>query len=86
MKYKLDIYDTHEDYIASEEFSMFESSTPIPIPNVGDCIYVPSGCGSDSKQAKDVKVAKRLFTYHPGDQNDEAYARVELYCEFTSGS
>ena len=86
MKYRIDIYDRHEDYIASEEFSAFESSTPIPIPNVGDCIYLPSGFGPDGKQAKDVKVVKRQFTYTPKDQNDDAYARVELYCEVVSGS
>ena len=76
----------HRDYIASEEFSVFESSTPIPIPNVGDCIYLPSGCGQDGKQSKDVKVSERQFSYTPKDQTGEAYARVELYCEPTSGS
>lgn len=81
MKYRVDIYDMHESYIASGDFSAFESSTPIPIPNVGDCIYVPSGCGPDGKQAKDVKVVKRQFTYTPASQNDDALARVELYCE-----
>jgi hypothetical protein len=80
MKYRIDIYDKNEDYIASEEFSVFESSTPMPIPNVGDCIYIPSGCGPDSKQAKDVKVLERQFTYRPKDKNDDAWSRVELYC------
>jgi hypothetical protein len=86
MKYRIDIYDIHWDYVASESFSVFEESTPIPIPNVGECIYIPSGCGRDDKQAKDVKVVERKFTYTPKDQNDEAYARVELRCEFTAES
>ncbi len=86
MNYRLDIYDTHKDYIASKEFSAFDSSTAIPIPNVGDCIYVPSGCGPDSKQAKDVKVVKRQFTYHPAVQNDDACVRVELYCDSIAGT
>ena len=86
MKYRVDIYDMHEDYIASEEFSVLESSTPIPIPNVGDRIYVPSGSGPNSKQAKDLKVVERTFTYTPEFQNEDAYSRVELYCELISGS
>ena len=84
MKYRLDIYDTHGDYMASEEFSEFESSTPIPIPNVGENIHLPSGCGTDNKQAKDLKVVERQFTYTPPvSQNDDAWTRVELYCEST---
>jgi len=81
MKYRIDIYDRHEDYIASDKYSAFESSTPIPIPNIGDSIYLPNGCGPDGKQSKDVEVKKRQFTYTPEGQNEDAYTRVELYCE-----
>ncbi len=86
MEHVVEIYDMHGDYIASEKFSVFESSTPIPIPNVGDCIYLPSGCGQDGKQSEDVKVSERQFSYTPKDQANDACVRVELYCKSTSGS
>lgn len=86
MKYRIDIYDTHGVYISNEKFSVFESSNHIPIPNVGDIIYAPSGCGPDNNKSKDVKVVKRQFTYTPEDKNGDSSTRVELYCEIISGS
>ena len=80
MKYRIDIYDTHEIYVASEEFSVFESPTPIPIPNIGDYIHLPNGCGPNGKQSKDVKVKKREFTYIPKGQNSDSCVRVQLFC------
>ena len=78
--YMIEISDTHGDGIASEEFSQFEASTSIPIPNVGDLIYLPSGCGADGKQSQEVKVLNRIFTYTPEDQNGDISVHVQLLC------
>lgn len=78
--YMIEISDTRGDGIASQEFSQFETSTPIPIPNVGDLICLPSGCGTDGKQSQDVKVLNRLFTYTPESQNSDICVHVQLFC------
>ncbi len=86
MEYMLEISDMKGDGIASQEFSQFETTTPIPIPSVGDRIYLPGGCGPEGKNAKEVIVSERQFTYTPEGENDDAFVHVQLFCKNMSSS
>ena len=66
--------------IAAGDYSCIRSENPLPVPNVGEKVYVPGGCGPDGQQAAFFEVVDRLFTYTP-DENAEGRVRVELFCQ-----
>jgi len=78
MEYTVDILTISGEFVAEDKYSQFVSSDPLLVPNVGDLIYVPTGCGLDYKQAQTLKVMKRQFTYAPGS---ELAVHVELFCQ-----
>lgn len=84
MEYVVEISNMQGDGVAEREYSVIESSNPLPVPNVGDSIYVRSGGGSDYKQAQMLKVMHRRFTYMPEMGSAGPTAHVQLYCQATS--
>ncbi len=80
MEYVVEISDMHGDGVAIEDFSRLISSSPLPVPNVGDNIYLPNGCGTDGKQAGEFTVVSRVFTYTPEHRDIDACVHVELFC------
>ena len=80
MEYVVEISDMHGDGVANEDFSHLISSLPLPVPNVGDNIYLPSGCGPDSKRSGEFTVVSRLFTYTPKERDIDACVHVQLFC------
>jgi hypothetical protein len=55
-----------------ERFARIESTSPLPIPNVGDTVLLQtSGV---------VRVERRMFGFYPATDKSEATSHVQLFC------
>ena len=86
MKYLLEISDMAGSGIADEERARVESDTPIPVPDVGDEIYLPSSTGSAPDRDLTVKVFKRLFIFSPATDREDATAHIQVFCKDQRGN
>jgi len=84
MEYIVEISNMQGEDVAEGDFSLIESSDPIPIANVGDHIIVNSGGGPDFKQAQELKVIRREFNYIPEFGDLKRAVRVQLFCQDAS--
>ena len=69
------------DGVAEEEYSRISTSDPLPVPGVGDCIYIGSGGGHDCTQGQILEVTERLFTYIPEQGSSDPAVHVQLFCQ-----
>lgn len=80
MEYIVEISDMYGSAVADGEYSLFVSSAPIPIANVGDHIIAKNtGAGPGEPQAQELEVKKRVFTYT--HHSEELTVHVNLLCE-----
>jgi len=67
--------------VADREYSIFESDVPLPVPNPGDHVYVPSGGGPSGDRPQKLKVVHRLFMYKSAGERTPACAHVQVFYE-----
>ncbi len=80
MKYLLEIVNKEGVGISDEKHSFLESDTAIPIPNVGDKIYLPKEMDSS---AICVEVVNREFILF--FKQNELTAQVQVFCKESKG-
>ncbi len=82
MRYMLELSHLNGDGAAAAEYALFESDTPIPVPNEGEIVYVPGGAGPDCNRAAFLRVVKRQFMYSPSQSDSNRdLTHVQLFCE-----
>lgn len=72
MRYTLEIGDLHGNAFAEEEYSRYDSDTPIPIPSPGDEIFLPG---------RMVTVVNRQFLFHPATEAQDVTFEVHVFCK-----